>query len=441
MARSFRLALCMTLASALPLACSSSNVVPGHAVGTAAHARAISGQYGTLHEFLGGADGATPYTPLILGQDGNFYGTTAGNGGRDFGTVFQLTPESEEQVIHEFSGGSDGAAPMGGLLAGPNGVFYGTTVEGGDMSCETVGCGTVFELIPASGTYQERVLHAFGESARDGLNPYDSLIAGSDGSLYGTTQFGGQHGFDGIAYKLTPSDRGFTYSIIYEFRVRHGGEYPAAGLTIDPSGALYGTASVGGRFDSPGECGEGCGAVFKLTPNGRSYRAQTLYEFRGSPDGAMPRAKLLADGTGAFYGTTSYGGVSPSSGCPSGCGTVFKLTPNGSGYAETVIYRFQPNGDGAVPMSPPIEGPDGTLYGTTEYGGTGGNGTIYSLTPNGSGGFTEQVLFDRFGGRSGTHPFAAVLLGPSDQLFGTASAGGRGCGEQSGCGTVFAYSL
>jgi hypothetical protein len=136
-----------------------------------------------LHAFTGGSDGAYASGPLIQGTDGNFYGTTAG-------AVFQMTPDGTVTVLHAFMGGMDGAGASGPLIQGTDGNFYGTTTAGGGgtgVECGSFGCGTVFQMTP-DGTVT--ILYAFAGGI-DGSSPSTGIIQATDRNFYGTTRFGG----------------------------------------------------------------------------------------------------------------------------------------------------------------------------------------------------------------------------------------------------------
>ena len=185
------------------------------------------------------------------------------------------------------------------------------------------------------------------------------------------------------------------------------GTSPAAGLIADASGNLYGTTSEGGT-------GINGGTVFQLTPNGDGgYSESVLYSFctqggTSCTDGEQPDAGLIEDAFGNLFGTTINGGANYSSNCYEiGCGTVFRLAPNGDGsYSETVLYSFCAQGgtsctDGANPLAGLIEDASGNFYGTTWQGGatipygdrTTTVGTVFKLTPNGDGSYSESVLY------------------------------------------------
>jgi uncharacterized repeat protein (TIGR03803 family) len=409
------------------------------------HSQAVlgagSGPETILHEFAGKHDSGRPSASLIADANGDLFGTAEGDQGLRGGSVFKIKLTKNgatESVIHQFKGKRDGAVPSAALLAGKGGTLFGTTLSGGS-SCEESGCGVVFELTPNGNSYDERILHAFGQGQSDGTYPDASVSADSRGALYGTTTFSGANDV-GTVYKLTPAGNSFTYSVIYAFGGGVDAEYPMAPVVVDSGGSVFGTTVVGGSVLEGTGCGEGCGAVFQLVPSGSGYTESVIYNFQGSPDGAMPYAGFLADGTGAFYGTTMTGGVSASSNCPNGCGTVFKLTPTGSGYVESVLYRFQGGTDGSGPTDAVIAGSNGVLYGTTSAGGAAGLGTVFALTPSGSG-YAESVVYSFKPSHDGADPYGGLLLGSDGRLFGTTLAGGKQSCPSGGCGTVFALSL
>jgi uncharacterized repeat protein (TIGR03803 family) len=237
----------------------------------------------------------------------------------------------------------------------------------------------------------EQVLYAF-QSSPDGSLPSGPLIFDSKGDLYGTT-YGGGAGY-GIVFEVGPSGSGgWKETILYTFQGGSDGANPNAGLIFDQAGNLYGTTSAGGANKD--------GTVFELSPSGSGEWTETvLYSFgASSSDGAFPSSSLIFDGLGNLYGTTQGGGVSSYCGS-GGCGTVFELSPNGSGgWKETVLYSFGANSsDGSQPNSPLTFDRKGNLYGTTPGGGNSceellfnGCGTVFELSPNGSGGWTETV--------------------------------------------------
>jgi uncharacterized repeat protein (TIGR03803 family) len=297
-----------------------------------------------LYSFAGGSDGANPYSSLIQGSDGEFYGTTALGGATGNGTVFKITPAGIETVLYSLAGGSDGANPVAGLIVGSDGNFYGTTENGG-----TSDYGTVFKITPAG---VETVLYSFAGGS-DGAAPAAGLVQGSDGNFYGATYAGGN---SGTIFKVTPAG---VETVLHSFTGGSSdGDQPYGSLVQGVDGNFYGTTAFGGT--------NGYGTVFKITPSGNET---VLYSFAGGSDGAAPWAGLLLGNDGSFYGTTNGGGTA-------GYGTVFKITPSGT---ENVLDFFTGT-DGEGPWSSVLQGSDGNLYGTTYYGGTNGNGTVFKIT-------------------------------------------------------------
>jgi uncharacterized repeat protein (TIGR03803 family) len=348
-----------------------------------------------LHYFTC-SDGQHPVAPLAIGDSGVLFGTTNIGGSGNYGTVFSLTPPASAgghwtmTVLHNFSGGSDGASPAAGVTIGNNGALYGTTTYGGSGGCTAppypAGCGTVFELTPPASP---------GES--------------------------------------------WTETVIYNFPGGSGGLQPFAAVTIGTGGVLYGTTN-GGHLHP--------GTVFSLTPPttaGGAWSPAVLHNFDFSSvkgDGFNPEASVVIGSGGVLYGTTFFGGSSY------GGGTVYSLTPPTSpsgAWTEAVICNFTgPNG--YLPASDLMIGDGGVLYGTTYSGGTAGFGTVFSLTPPASptGSWTENVLYSFTDGNDGANPAAPVAMGRGRAgrplLYGTAYFGGstaHPC-QLYGCGTVFA---
>jgi uncharacterized repeat protein (TIGR03803 family) len=202
-------------------------------------------------------DGLSPYGGLIMDPSGNLYGTTYQGGANSHGTVFELVNSSgtySEKVLYGFGASvADGANPFSGLVMDPSGNLYGTTSFGGSNNS-----GTVFELINSSGTFSEKVLYSFAGSVTDGASPVGGLVLDSSGNLYGTTRSGGPKNY-GAVFELINSSGTYTEVPLLIFGTSCGGTgwAPAAGLVMDPSGSLYGTTIQGG--------GNGFGTVFSLT--------------------------------------------------------------------------------------------------------------------------------------------------------------------------------
>jgi uncharacterized repeat protein (TIGR03803 family) len=215
-----------------------------------------SGTFTTLHSFCsqsGCADGANPFGALILGTDGNLYGTTLAGGAHGDGTVFKITPAGTLTTLHSFcsqSGCPDGEFPQTGLVQASDGNFYGTTLLGG-----AYGNGTIFKMTP-TGTVSALYNVCSYSGCPDGNYLYASLIQATDGNLYGIMESGGANGH-GTIFKIT---LGGTLTTLYSFCSKSGctdGKYPVGGLTQDTNGNLYGTTADGGTDDD--------GTVFSLS--------------------------------------------------------------------------------------------------------------------------------------------------------------------------------
>jgi len=184
------------------------------------------------------------------------------------------------------------------------------------------------------------------------------------------------------------------------------------------------------------------GTVFELTPEGHGWAETVLYNFcsaTGCNDGSNPYSGLIFDSAGNLYGTTSAGGN------PGG-GTVFELSPGDGGWTETVLYNFcslTNCADGSLPFSSLIFGGSGNLYGTTYESGAYDRGTVFQLAPGTNGKWTENVLHSFANdGQDGEAPWAALIIDSGGNLYGTTVYGGNftgGCGTL-GCGTVFELS-
>jgi len=323
----------------------------------------------------GCTDGSTPDAGLVLGIDGNFYGTTSlGGANGHYGTIFKITPSGNLTTLYSFCGQAlctDGGYSTGGLIQGPDENFYGTAFAGGigDAQWCSGGCGTVFKITP-QGTYT--VLHSFAGYNTEGAGPSAGLVLGRDGNFYGTTTNGGAHNECplgcGTVFKITPKG---TLTTLYSFCAQQGctdGSAPYAGLTFARDGNFYGTTSNGGT--------KGAGTAFKITPAGM---LTTMYNFcsqTNCSDGQMPEGGLLQATDGNVYGTVPIGGAYTA-------GSIFTI---GSTGVLTTLYSFCSNGypdclDGSKPYAGLFQSTNGKLYGTTSGGGIFGYccGTVFSV--------------------------------------------------------------
>ena len=263
-----------------------------------------------------------------------------------------------------------------------------------------------------------QVLHTFTEGA-DGGNPSAGITFDQQGRLYGTAVYGGSHS-QGVVYRLVREGEGWVFAPIYSFgSQQHDGNEPFARVLFGPDGLLYGTTRIGGTKNE--------GTVFSLRPPPTACKAvlcqwieTVLYSFTGGADGRYPQYGDLAfDQAGNIYGTTSLGGSS-------GVGVVFKLTPSGSGWTESVLWNFTGANDGISPISGLIFDGTGNLYGTTNFGGQYGDGTVYELSPTQSG-WTEMTLYS-FNDNDGPGSGGLIWDGHGN-LFGITGRGSHGEGN------------
>jgi uncharacterized repeat protein (TIGR03803 family) len=343
----------------------------------------------------------------------------------------QLARAQTLTVLHSFTGGADGQALLAGVTINRSGDLLGTTVSGGNMEgiCGA-GCGTVFRLSYKGSVWTFTPLYAF-HGITDGWQPNAGVTIGPDGNLYGTTDLGG--GGDqcfwgcGTVFKLQPpvnicksASCPWTQTTLYRFSGGSDGGLPKYGdLVFDRAGNIYGTTS---RFGSGGQ-----GTVYKLALSGGSWTESVLYSFTGGADGGTPTGPVIFDEVGNLYGTASTGGSN-------GGGTVFQLTPNGSGWTQSTLHTFDPSTDGANPRGGLIFDQSGNLDGTTSLAGPGNGGTVFQLS--GSGGnwtFTLPYSFQR--GTRGIGPASGLAIDATGNLYGTAAYEGA-----YGYGLVFELS-
>jgi uncharacterized repeat protein (TIGR03803 family) len=334
------------------------------------------------------------------------------------GLALVTTPIAQAQsfkVIYPFTGGLDGANPFAGLTMDKAGSLYGTTYDG------SAGYGTVFKLKHTGSSWVLSPLYSF-QGRNDGANPQARVVFGPNGSLYGTTSTGGKN-FSGTVFKLAVPPSAcktalcpWFETVLYRFTGGDDGANPQYGdLVFDQAGNVYGTTVNGGSNN--------VGTVYELTPSGGSWVESVIHAFNfNGNDGNRPFSGVILDKAGNLYGTTSSGG-------PNGFGTVFQLTPSGSGWTENILYSFQAQADGMAPEGGLILDAAGNLYGTTATGGFGGGGgTVFELTPSG-GGWNFSLLHS-FPGFVG--PLSTLAMDAAGNLYGTTFIDGA-----YGYGSVF----
>jgi uncharacterized repeat protein (TIGR03803 family) len=308
-------------------------------------------------------------------------------------------------VVYNFRGSNDGSAPVGVVLV--KGRLYGTAARAGAYNH-----GTVFELVHTKSGWAERTLYSFTGGA-DGGNP-GPLAADKSGNLYGVSSGGP----DGSVFELSRgSGGGWRFTVIHEF-MGIDGDGPE-GLNADDPGSLYGVTEGGGGTGCVYDLG--CGTVFELSAAGHGkWKLTTLHRFDGK-DGFNPEAPMYRDAKGDLYGTTEGGG---GRGCPYtlGCGTVFELSPSGSGWKFSVLHRFAGGSDdGCGPLGSLAMDGEGALYGATGLCGLG-SGIVYRLAQR-SGRWQESVLHE-FGKPPDAQLPAGVVLGSDGLIYGATAQGG-----------------
>lgn len=323
------------------------------------------------------AIGGGPFWSTIA-QNGDLYGATTSGGVQGGGTLykFQFSNDGWGEPIPLFHFANHSPDELSELISDPSGSFYGTTQGRGGKDS-----GTVFKLSPTPDGWTMTLLHRFSGGDEDGAYPKGGLTVDGSGALFGTTSGGGKDRI-GTVFKLTPTDRGWEETLIHTFRTSDGsngdgGVLPMAGLTLGADGTLYGTTGAGGRF--------GQGVVFSLTPSdNNNWAARVLYTFKNEAgDGSVPNSRLVFANAGAIYGTTKSGGVAPGH---RGLGTVFKLVPTATAWTETVVHSFAGGADGAAPTGTLIGSRSGSLYGTTQGAAISGqynDGTVFEISNRG----------------------------------------------------------
>jgi uncharacterized repeat protein (TIGR03803 family) len=371
-----------------------------------------AGALKTLAEFTGRAGkkrGALPESPLVVGPDASFYGTTFAGGKYNVGTIYKVTPAGDVTTLIDFGGPNRGAQPQAGLVLGQNGKFRGTTLRGGKGNS-----GTVFE-VSASG--ELRTLLEF-----PGVNPdtysQGGIIRAKDDNFYGVSAASGLFG-KGSVFQITSLGAATTLSEFSDNGGPNSPKNPRAPLLQAQNGDFYGVTVNGGT--------QNLGTIFKITSDGV---LTFLAEFTGIDSfnkGAFPRAALIQTSPDDFYGVTSQGGAADA-------GTIFHMTATGT---LTTLVEFTGEGGtnkGTAPDSSLVLGSDLNLHGTTARGGARGFGTVFTMTPEGV--LTTQVEFaDDPAGIKGAYPEASLIQASDGNYYGTTATGGT-----TGDGTIFRVS-
>ncbi len=300
---------------------------------------------------------------------------------------------------------ADGSAPVAPLAIRADGVMFGATSSGGAN-----GLGTIYRVNADGSGYT--VLKHFAEA--DGYNPTGGLLIASDGRLYGAATWGGMNN-RGTLFRLEADGSNFT--VLRALDSIADGQNPIAGLAEGPDGKLYGAASLGGPD---------WGTVFRLNTDGTGFtRLRSFGPGVGDANGTRPYGTPAFGPDGRIYGTTWTGGSA------AGQGVIYRMNADGSNYS--VIFTFTGSATGEQPYAGVRVAADGTLYGTTNFGGAYGGGVVYRVNPSGSGFIVVRHLNSN---AEGNGPFYAVPALLAGRLFATAGFNGAG-----GAGSVISMSL
>ena len=361
-----------------------------------------------IYSFTGGTDGAPPLGGLAIDASGNLYGVTDTGGTDSAGTVFELSPGNggswTRTVLYSFSYTSGNVwIPASNLVFDAKGNLYGIASLGGVYDA-----GGIFELSPGSnGTWTEKVIYNF-MGGTDVVSFESNLAIDSAGNLYGyrqsvispdMTSYGG-------VFEIQANANGtWTENVLHTFSGGSDGSAPYGGqLTLDSAGNVYGVAFNGVRD---------FGLVFELVRGSKgSWSEKVLHAFTGAADGSVvaPGA-LVIDASGDIFGISLW--------------NAFELIPDSNGvWTEKILHTFNGGSDGTYPEWGLIASGSGTLYGATSKGGLH-YGTVFQLTHSSNGTWTENVLhrFTPTGG-DGIYPISPLVVDGHGNLFGVTADGG-----------------
>jgi uncharacterized repeat protein (TIGR03803 family) len=251
-----------------------------------------------IHQFNGTDDGQGPGARLTLDDTGNIYGMAPTGGVNGMGTIYEMKPGRQGsyhfKLLHAFAG-ADGIGGSAGALVFHNGDLYGAATAGG-----AYGQGSIYRLtLNKKGRWKFNLLYSFEDEPDAGF-PYGGLTFDGMGSIYGTTYYAGAHDL-GCVYELSPHRGGWNEKVLYSFSGGADGASPIGNVNFDTAGNLYGTTSEGGVANE--------GVVFKLAPSGKNWTETVVHSFSGPPDGAYAYNGMVDGGGNTFYGSTVHGGA------------------------------------------------------------------------------------------------------------------------------------
>jgi len=347
-----------------------------------------------------GSNGATPLAALTAAGNGIYYGTTSNGGASGNGAIFAFNSATGSITLKDsFSGSSNGANPAAALTAAGNGIYYGTTSNGGAN-----GNGAIFAFNSATGS----ITLKGSFSGSNGANPLSALTFAGNGIYYGTTKNGGANGngaifaFDSATGSITLKDS-FSGSI---------GVNPQAALTAAGNGIYYGTTRGGGA--------NGNGTIFSFNSTTGSITLNASFAAGGS-NGSISLAALTAAGNGLYYGTTNNGGANNN-------GTIFAFD-SATGLITLKGSFGGASNDGYGPQAALTAAGNGIYYGTTLAGGANNYGTIFAFNSA-----TGSITFQDFSSSNGANPTASLVAAGNGLYYGTTQLGGL-----NNNGAIFAF--
>ena len=368
---------------------------------------AVAGQEKILHSFVPLPHGKYPESGLIEDAAGNLYGTTTEGGTYQYGVIFELTRLANgrwsQKVLHSFTEGELSDIPRPTMDAAGN--LYGTLAIGG-----TNNCGLAYKLSPSSkGVWSYSVIHSFCASSTDGAGPAASLTLDSAGNLYGTTYYGGTY-YYGTVFELSPSASGaWTEQILYTFGADlTKGALPATGVILDANGNIFGTTQAGGHLACYEELPPyGCGTVFELTQTSGVWAANVLYDFGL----AISVGNLISDSEGNLFGGLGGGGI-------------YELQRAGHHWNYVALPNPTDGAFGTLTIDSA-----GNLYGDGFY--TGAVGSVFELQRHGTEWIATTIYSTPQGSEVG-YPYGGVTVDSAGNIFGTGAFG-----STENIGTIF----
>jgi uncharacterized repeat protein (TIGR03803 family) len=408
--------------------------------------------YSLLHSFVGGNSDADSPTDVLQATNGVLYGLARGGFGGGKPVVFRIDSSgSNYAILHEFDV-ANGVEPVC-LFQSSDGKLYGTTMSwnvyptvfrleldgtgfttvytfasGVQPSAREASDGVFYGADPYGGTVFKLNRDGTGHSdihvfaSADGTYPFDTVVEGPDGALYGTTAYNGPN-FQGTVFRVTKD--GSSYAVLHSCAYNDGGPRSLMKrLTSGSAGQLHGVSYYQGA--------NGGGCLFKLDTNGLNFQVTWSFSTSGG-DGYDPGGfggsganALLEASDGRFYGVTSSGGSG-------GGGTAFGMNKDGTGYV--LLHEFNgTNGEGTAPIAGLIEGQDGGLYGSTSSDPINYAGALFRVSKDGSQ-FTVLHSFTGSLNNDGSAPAGSLVQDSNGVLYGVTSYGGTNYG-----GTVFSIT-